>query len=442
MAKRPTQSWLGRFFSGNKSNTTSSTKNYAPFTNIFGDGRFGRGGVLSPAQALEYYTHIAPLYSAVDMIASKAAAVELAIDNGSDEIGFNHPLLTILSKPNAFMSKTEFFEHLYSFYLLTGNAYVVATGPVNRPPLELEVVNPGCVTVIRGDDGYPASIQVLATAGKSRTFMRKETPTGGRFFSQGADAEIWHIKAFNPRSLNGDLLGMSPIAPIMDELDQYVEASLHNLSLLKRGSRPSGAFKFNRALSDDEFQRLQQSADRFYSGGSNAGRVMILEEGEFQEMSQTNKDMDFATLKKEVTQTIYSAYRIPIPLVNAEFSTYDNLKTSTLNLYDNAVLPVVTKVLVELQTMLMERYERKNIVSTLVYDPESIPALEPRAVDKVQKMRETGILTTNELRSILGYDPVEGGDTILVDANQVPLGDGGLDLVNSMSEVDPLPENM
>ena len=387
------------------------------------------GNRLTPSQALVYYSDIAPLFTGIDMIAAELGSIDIAIkDTKAGQYLFEHDLIKLINNPSAFSSGREFLEQLASFYLITGNVFIIATGPVTRPPLELQVVNPACVQLQAGLDGYLDEITVVGTNGTtSRKFKRKEV--GGRFrYYAGAEAEIWHIKSFNSKLYAGELWGMSPLTPIMHELEQYVESAIHNLSLLKRGTRPSGALKFNDNLTDEQFQRYQQQVDNFYSGGRNAGRLLLLENADFQEMGQSNRDMDFVNLTRAITNTIYSSLRIPLPLINAEFSTYDNLATSKVNFYDNAVLPLLKRLLEELTAFLMFRFKSDTLV--LSFDPESIESLEGRRVDKAAKLQTTGILTVNELRNIVGYEPVVGGDTILVDFNKTPLQDS-LDSGNS-----------
>lgn len=381
---------------------------------------------LTPKAALDYYLSIAPLFTAVDMIATASGSIDVTVkDRNTDEFVYDHEILKLLRNPSALTSGREFIEQLASFYLLTGNAFVVATGPANRPALEIQIINPTTVNLLAGNDGYLEIIEVHTQGIGSRKFTRKEVDGRFRYFD-GADAEIWQLKSFNTGVYAGNLWGMSPLNPIAVELDQYIESSMHNLSLLKRGARPSGALKFGEMLTDEQFQRYQKQVDQFYSGGRNAGRLLLLENAEFQEMSQSNKDMDFAALKSAVTNTIYSSFRIPLPLVNSEFSTYDNLSTSKVNFFDNAVTPLFCKLVEELTAFLMPRYDRSGNLY-LSYDPETIEALEPRRVDKVSKLQAAGILTLNELRFIMGYEPVSGGDEIYINSSLIPLSQDVVD---------------
>ena len=381
---------------------------------------------VTPERALRYYETVAPVNTAVSMIAGEASAMDLAVmSSDGEDLIYDHPVLDLLKTPNADTVQEEFLKQISVFFQSTGNAFVLATGPVNRPPLELYAVNPTAVELVKGKDGYTDIMKVYGDQGVVSSFTRKEVDGRFRFFDR-EDAELWHIKDFHPGYGRGQLWGLSQLTCISVEIEQYIEASIHNLSLLKRGARPSGAVKVNEMLTDEQYQRLQQQLERFYSGSTNAGRSMILEGGDFVQMSQTNRDMDFATLKSEITKTIYAALGVPIALVTTEASTFNNLETAKLMFYDNAVLPLIDRILDELTAFLMIRFDRTGTLR-LVYDVSTVEALEPRRNEEIQKLQAAGVLTINEIRKQMGFDPLKGGDTIYINSSLMPLEDGGLD---------------
>jgi len=390
---------------------------------------------LTPFRALEYYNTVAPVHTAINMIATEVSSLYFIEFNiRTDEQNVESDLLSLLKFPNADCSQYEFMTQLTSFYKLTGNAFIIATGPVHKPAVELHIVNPMNIIMNTDDSGELVSVQVMSNGKIDQTFLKEEVDGRYRYYS--GDAELWHIKSFNSRYAAGDTLGTSDLSPILIEIEQYQEASYHNLSLLKRGARPSGAIKVDEMLTDEQFQRLQHQLENFYSGSHNAGRAMILEGGDFVEMSQTNKDMDFANLKKEITSTIYNALKIPLPMVNAEFSSYNNMETAKLNFYDNAVLPTAKRLLEELTIFLMHRYDNLGIIE-LRYDLETIEALEPRRNQELLKLKDSGVLTINELRSQLGYEELDGGDTLFISSTLMPI-DSNLsieDLAKNIDEV-------
>ncbi len=389
-----------KMFSGFTGQKTERKNFYA-----FPSGSSYSYGLMNPTKALYYYTQVAPLFTSVNMISTEAAALDnVLINTRTDEIITDAPVLQLLSNPNADCTGDEFMSQLVSFYKLTGNVFIVATGNPSKPALELQVINPTLVTMTAGIDGYPETVSVQLGNQQVTTFKRFENKGKFRFLSE--NAEIWHIKSFSPRYGAGDLFGMSDLTAITVELDQYYEASVHNLSTLQRGARPSGAIKTQGFLSDDQYMRLQEQAHQFYSGSQNAGRVMILDNSDFVQMSLSNKDMDFATLKKSVTDAIYNSFRIPLPLINAEFSSYNNLEVSKINFYDNVIFPLAKRIYEELTNFLMPRYDKTG-QQIIFYDEAELDALTPRKNAErasIIELVKVGILSPEEARTELGFD--------------------------------------
>src|SRR5687767_9604292 len=62
------------------------------------------------------------LYRAVRMVAEAAASVPLLLYQGEDELT-EHPLLTLLARPNPGATGPDLLEAWYGYLLVAGNAY-------------------------------------------------------------------------------------------------------------------------------------------------------------------------------------------------------------------------------------------------------------------------------------------------------------------------------
>lgn len=410
-----------KFFKKKLSNTVGRAAKSWLGAIPFSQDRLSARSNLSFAQCIAYYQNCAPLFSAVQLIADEVASIQPYLyDKTDSEFIRNHELLDLLNAPNADITGSEFFEQISSYFLITGNCFIIAHGDVNKPPKELFVVPPYYITLNPGADNFVESIDVSGDFIYSESFVRKEVNGHFRYYA-GPDKEIWFIKEFNPRQNNSNLYGMSKLMPIYYELEQYLNASVHNLSLLMKGARPSGAFKAPEMLSDDQFERLKEQIDVNFVGSSNAGRPLLLENNvDFLPMAMTNKDMDFLELKRSVANAIYIALKIPLPLISGDYATYSNMEIAKLSLYDNAVLPLVNRLYSELTNFLLPRYGIDTQYK-LYYSTEEVSALEPRANEEINKIKNIGVLTINELRAKMGYEGLEGGDSLYGPMNQIPI---------------------
>ena len=57
-------------------------------------------------------------------------------------------------------------------------------------------------------------------------------------------------------------------------------------------------------------------------------------------------------------------------------------------------------------------------------------ALEPRRAERNTKLDTMQSISTNEKRQAMGYEPVDGGDVLLVNSGLIPLEMAGADIPN------------
>jgi phage portal protein BeeE len=89
---------------------------------------------------------------------------------------------------------------------------------------------------------------------------------------------------FQTRNFNADrhsLVGVPPLSAISVEISQVREASNHNLAMLRNGARPSGVFSTEKDLnfSDEQYKAISEQFNNGFSGSSNAGKQMFLDNG-------------------------------------------------------------------------------------------------------------------------------------------------------------------
>lgn len=202
------------------------------------------------------------------------------------------------------------------------------------------------------------------------------------------------------------------------------------MSLLNNGARPSSIFAFNEELTEDQLQERKQSLNEQLSGPRNAGKIAVtgaFSDGskmlEIHELGQSNKDMDWSNLDQIAATAIYVTYKIPLPMVSNDASTFNNMENAVYHLYDQAVIPCWTAVVSGLARILLPRFGLDPKEWFITYDPETIPALRSRTMEELKTRQTLGIETINELRAQLpGREPIEGGDTLYQAGNLVPVG--------------------
>lgn len=369
-------------------------------------------------QFINSYIDACPVFIATKMIADAISGINIVLrDKKTGDFIYNHKALNLLNNPNPFTDGQLFLNEIASYYILTGNSYINIIG--DKEPIEINSIKPQDITVTAFNDGYAGEYSYNSSY-SSANYQRKADK---RFFD-ARNNEIIHLRNFNPKFSSTNLIGMSSFAGCGLEIDQYVLASIHNISLLKNGGRPSGllTYKGSNTLSKEQADTIKETIKSKLSGAKNAGEIPFLG-GDFawQSLSESTKDMDFGNLKNIVEQSIYKAVKIPLPLVNSDNMTFSNLNASTYIFYDNAVLPIFKRILKFLSVKLLSRYKDADNLE-LYFDESNIEALQARKFENSRMASQLGVLTDNEVRALLGYEAITNGDTIYKPSNQIAVG--------------------
>ena len=373
--------------------------------------------------AKEGYLKNAIVYRCVNEISKGASAVPFMIKAG-DQIIEQHPLIDLLNRPNPLQSYSEFFNSLFGYVLLSGNAYILKVGSDLGKPKELHQLRPDRINIKGSGNPIPEKYEYVIGGRIQNTYEVDQ---------ENGFSEVKHVKLWNPLD---DYYGLSPMSAAAVEVDQFNMASKHNVNLLQNGARPSGAVIFKPQddsgfavnLSESQRQQLLTDLNNRFSGAGNAGRPMLLE-GDFdwKEMGLSPKDMDFHALKNMATTDIALCFGVPSQLVGVPDSqTYSNVAEARLALYEETIIPHLRKLASDLNEWLVPMFDDRL---TLEFDIDSIPALAERkkkTYENVTSAVREGIMTRNEAREVIGLEPIKGADELYVSANLFPIGDEGV----------------
>ena len=370
--------------------------------------------------AQDGYVQNAIVYRCVNEISQGAAAVGWQLNRGDQPID-ESPILSLLSRPNPMCNGSEFFQEVYSYLLLSGNSFIMKTGPEQGNPRELYTLRPDRVQVVPGKREIPERFDYIVN-GKTAAQYPVDQSTG--------ESDVKQIKLFNP--LN-DFYGLSPVMPAAVDIDQHNMSNRHNVALLMNGARPSGAVVYKpkdesgsmTMLTEAQRDQLRADLTQRFEKSENAGRTMILEgDFDYKEMGMTPKDMDFSSMKNMSARDIALCFGVPGQLVGIPDSqTYANMAEARLALYEETIIPMLRHIESDMNEWLVSAFGDESL--TLSYNIDDIPAIAERRrmiYDNVIRAVETGIITRNEARERLSLEPLQGGDDAYIPANLFPLG--------------------
>ena len=334
-------------------------------------------------------------FRCVKMIAEAASALPLVLQDCSQRYG-EHPLLSLVKRPNPAQGRAELLEALYGQLLLTGNGYIEAVGQDTGAPVELHVLRSDRMNVIPGSDGWPIGYEYSVGGRKHRFDTRQGHPA------------ICHLKSFHPQD---DHYGLSPLQAAAQAVDVHNSASRWSKALLDNAARPSGAIVYRGAegqgsLSTDQYDRLVSEMESHHQGARNAGRPMLLEGGlDWKPMGFSPSDMEFQKTKESAAREIALAFGVPPMLLGIPGdATYANYQEANRAFYRLTVLPLAARV-----TGGMSEWLTGFTGEALEFRPDldQVPALAAERDAQWSRVASAEFLTRAEKRAMLGLPAEE-----------------------------------
>jgi HK97 family phage portal protein len=346
------------------------------------------------ALSREGFQKNAIVHRAVRLVSEAAAALPLLLKSEGREIAA-HPLLALLSRPNAREGGQRFLESLYGHLMVSGNAYVEAVS-LDGAPQELYALRPDRMRVVPDADGWPAAYEYAVGTQNVRFAIRQDE----------ALAPILHLTLFHPVD---DHYGLSPMEAAATAFDIHNAAGAWNKALLDNAARPSGALVVGGAtLTDAQFDRLKGELEANYQGAGNAGRPLLLEGGiDWRPLSLSPKDMDFVEAKAAAAREIALAFGVPPLLLGLPGdSTHANYAEANCAFYRQTVIPLVKRTAESLSHWLAPAFGE-----TLRLEPDldAIEALAEERESLWRRVTAAAFLSDDEKREAVGYGRAAAG---------------------------------
>lgn len=386
-----------------------------------------RGRAYNPTAALYLYEQSSAVSIPVNWVAEAFSSVPLSLmlnTSKGPEVIKDHDVLGALRQPSAWHDGELFIDILAKDYLITGECHFVALGNINmnRPPLELVPISPRSITPspeIYSD--APVGWNVL---GNTLTgFYELELKGKQARYLQGNYRELHTTRNYSTRN-NSMFRGQSPLVPAAREVRSHILGTEHNVSLLENGGRVSLVFHFDTNMKRADFEETRRRIIEQYGGWNRAGSIGVTSgQGmKIEELGTAPKDMDYKGVHQVAKESVAMTYRVPLPLISTVNMTLSNYKEAKTALYDDAVIPLASRILGSLSRFLLPRYGLDPEKARICINPDDIPALVSRRNDELGKRAKLNIETDNELRGMIGREPYEGGDQVYKPATLIPVG--------------------
>ncbi|MBI4045841.1 MAG: phage portal protein [Devosia nanyangense] len=380
--------WLTRL-AGGRLNAPAERKSSGPQALFslaqLGEANWTKRGFVSLAN--EGFAKNPVVYRCVRMVAEAANSVPLVVEENGRRTS-DHPVVTLLRRPNPRQSGSELLEAVYAYLQTAGNAYLEAA-IVEGQVRGLFCLRPDRMKVVAGKDGWPAAY-AYSVGGRTRQLSQEPAPV----------PKVLHMALFHPLD---DHYGMAPLEAAQQSLDIHNASAQWNKSLLDNAARPSGALVYSMGegnLSPDQFDRLKTELEEHFAGAMNAGRPMVLEGGlDWKTIALSPRDMDFIEARHGAARDIALAFGVPPMLLGLPGdNTYSNMVEANRALWRQTVMPLVRRVADDLSYWLAPAFGG----ATLVPDFDAVEALTEDRAAMWERVGAASFLSDEEKRGLLG----------------------------------------
>ncbi len=298
----------------------------------------------------------------------------------------DHPFLDLISTNNIY--GLSFFEIIYSIIVqldLFGNAYVYYPKNSLGMPADLILLTD------------PARMKITRLPDHKLKYIYAE---GTKEIIYSSD-EIIHFKFPSPASM---LYGKSTISSIKDILTSEIYQSKYQLSFYKNDANPGVILELAGEMSSSNYNRFVKNWNAKFRGPENSNKVTILENGmKVSGLKNTPREIDFINTRKEVRDEIFSIFRVPkVVLAITDQVNYANAYAGLTSFILNTIIPLSKFIESKLDSFVKQNYDKALSVK-LEYDTFENEKVK---LDQQKLLIETGTITKNELRAMVGLGEV------------------------------------
>lgn len=321
-----------------------------------------------------------------------------------EELGRSHWTNELLSNPNPYFTRSQVFSYIENWLSINGNAFIWTPTNGYRVPLQMWVLNPTRMRVIKGEnnfiDGY-----VYQSAQEGNIAIPEK--------------EVIHLAKIHPAARPEEIIGMNIFGVgLVSAALEYAhidrEVSAYLARLFENNTVPPLVATFPERFDQDEWQKLKAAWNEElpdYKLRALLGGGMQLQLPPKGELS-----IGYEAVSKDTRAQIAQVFGVPPGMLDGSFQNRATAEVQWAIFRQNTIDPEALYIAEEF-TRHFKRWEEDVLVEAQPYEYAD-PDLDMR---KEEFELKWGLKTINEARTDRGYDRVKDGDVPLIAAGYMPL---------------------
>ncbi|MDO5715752.1 MAG: phage portal protein [Tissierellia bacterium] len=319
----------------------------------------------------------------------KAVAKHIRDDTNGLKINPEVYMRFLLEEPNPYMTGQMLQEKLVTQLMLNNNAFALIQRDETDLPVSIYPINSTNVEALQDDRG--------------RLYLKFIMVNGKTYIFDYAD--IIHLR----RDYNSnDIFGDSPTKALQQLMEIVVTTDQGIVKAIKNSSVIKWLLKFNQTLRDEDIKRqVKNFVDSYLSMDSDTVGAAATD-AKFDAKQVDPKDyVPNAAQTDRTKERIYSFFNTNEKIVQSSYS-----ENEWISYYEAEIEPVVIQLSGEYTRKLFTRRER-GFGNKIIFESSNLNFASMQTKLGLVQFVDRGIFNPNEVRKILNYTPVEGGDVYI-----------------------------
>lgn len=314
----------------------------------------------------------------------------------------------VLRKPNHFQTRQKFIEQWVTSKLMHGNTYVLLERDNRKVVRRMYVLDPQITKVLIAPDGdvfYQLATNRLAGIDGLIGIDMTEVTRGELLVPASEIIHDVYVPLYHP------LCGVSPISACGLAAVQGLAMQNNSVKFFNNGSQPGGVLIAPGTISETNAKELKAYWEQNFTG-ENAGRIAVLSDGlKYEPMMLSANDAQLINQLKWTAETVCTAFKVPPWMIGVGvMPSYANVEAINLQYYTQCLQPLMEAI----EALVDDGLGMTGADQQLGVEFDLSDLLKMDTNTQFRTYGEgvaRGILSPNEARALVGYGPVEGGDT-------------------------------
>ena len=357
----------------------------------------GKRVSMSPEKALQ----LSAVYRAVDLISGAVAMLPITLFENGERI--NNDLSYLLNfEPNNILTRYQMVKLLMIDVLQKGNAFALIVRNV-RQVEELRYVSPDRVTILYNEKTNRKRYRVMIDDKRSKEYD---------------DADMLHLMNLTLDGISG-----KPVLWAAKHSLGIAYASENTASnYFEKGGAITGILAGKTVLTNDQKNQIRTQW-REIMANEDGGIAIIGSDMTFTPITVSASDSQLLETRHFNVEEIARFYGIsPTLLGDLTKSSYATFEATSLDFLTNCLQPRLVNIEQELNRKLLLKREKQDMKMHFAFETEDLlRCTKTEMAQYYRDMINNGVMSVNEVRRKLDFEPVDGGDEHYIQLNMTTL---------------------